>query len=98
MNSGRPVWHASIARWSKTAVIPIARWGDGVRREARRMLNQTLDGIGQGEAVEHVMRTAIAVHWRKALSDSEMAMLPEQWLAIPARDEFSPDDLIEMRL
>ena len=62
------------------------------------MLNQTLDGIGQGEAVEHVMRTAIAVHWRKALSDSEMAMLPEQWLAIPARDEFSPDDLIEMRL
>ena len=69
-----------------------------MRREGRRVLNRTLDGIGQGEAVEHMPRTAIAVHWRKSLSDSEMAMLSGQWLAIPARDEFSPDDLIEMRL
>jgi hypothetical protein len=90
------VWHASLVQWGRTHVIHPDRWGDGTRRAARRILGATLDGVGQGETVEQVIRTC--VHHRRSLSDLEMTMLSPEWLAIPARDEFGPDGLIETRL
>lgn len=93
------MWHASIARWTnKTAPLPLSRWGDGVRREAKRILAAMLDGVGQGETVEQTTAKELVVHHRRSLTDDELRMLSPEWLAIPAQDEFGPDGLIETRL
>jgi hypothetical protein len=92
------VWHVSLARFSKTAIIPLDRWGGGVRREARRLVDSVLSGAGTGPLVEHVSKSGTVVHFRRSLSDEEIATLSPAWLAIPAQDEFSEDGLVEMRL
>jgi len=79
-------------------LTPIAteRWGEGVLRAARRLLMELLGGVGMGESVEKVGRWAI--HMRRSLSPAEIATLSADWLAIPARDEFSEDGQMESRL
>lgn len=90
------MWHASIARLNSTGVVYLDRWGDGMKREARRRLERALSGVGRGESVELVNPSCI--HLRRSLTDEEMAMLSAEWLAIPARDEFGPGGAMEMRL
>ena len=72
------------------------RWGDGVLRAARRVALEMLAGVGAGESVEMVRPTCI--HVRRSLSPAEVAMLSPEWLAIPARDEFSEGGGVEGRL
>lgn len=60
-------------------------------REARRRLARVLDGVGTGETAERAIRTVI--HQRRSLSPEEMATLSAEWLAIPAIDAFSPEDM-----
>jgi hypothetical protein len=67
-----------------------------MRREARRRLEDALYGVGTGESVEAWHPTCL--HLRRGLSDEEMKVLSAEWLAIPARDEFSADGAIEARL
>lgn len=38
------------------------------------------------------------LHIRRALSLEEIGTLSAEWLAIPARDEFSPGGAVESRL
>ena len=57
---------------------------------------RTLNGIGDGESVE-MLRPA-ALHLRRSLSLDEVGTLSAEWLAIPARDEFSEDGEMEKRL
>lgn len=91
------MWHASIARIAASgAVISTGRWGDGTLRDARRRAMQTLDGIGDGPSVE-ALRPA-CLHIRRSLAPEEMRALSAEWLAIPARDEFSQDGAMEDRL
>jgi len=90
------VWHASIARWGNT-LISTDRWGAGVLRAARRLVNESvLCGVGHGESVE-ILKPA-CLHVRRSLSDAEIGYLSPEWLAIPARDEFSEDGAMEGRL
>jgi hypothetical protein len=56
----------------------------------------TLHGVGAGESVEALRPTCL--HLRRSLSSDEMGALSAEWLAIPARDEFSQDGAIESRL
>jgi len=63
---------------------------------ARRLAYSVLNGVGTGESVE--MLRPVCLHVRRALSAEEMACLTPEWLAIPARDEFSEDGQIESRL
>ena len=72
---------------TRSGPVALSRWGEGVWRAARRMLLETLDGVGQGESVELVGRDAI--HCRRSLTGQELGRLPAEWLAIPARDEFA---------
>jgi hypothetical protein len=65
-------------------------------RAARRLAEETLLGVGTGESVETIRPTCI--HVRRSLSDHEMGCLTAEWLAIPARDEFSEDGQVESRL
>lgn len=77
-------------------MIPTDRWGDGVFRAARRLASSILDGVGIGESVELVK--PVCVHIRRSLSPADMEFLTPEWLAIPARDEFSEDGRMEMDL
>ena len=90
------MWHASIARLGRTAPISTTRWGDGVIREAKRQLFKALLGVGREPTVLSMRR--IALHVRRSLSDEEMGLLDCEWLAIPARDEFSEDGEVELAL
>ena len=92
------MWHVSIARVNPSGkgLISTSRWGGGTLRYARRMAMRTLNGIGDGEAVE-MLRPA-ALHLRRSLSLDEVGALSAEWLAIPARDEFSEDGEMEKRL
>jgi len=56
----------------------------------------TLRGVGAGESVE--MLRPSCVHLRRSLSSDEIGQLSAEWLAIPARDEFSQDGAMESRL
>lgn len=67
-----------------------------MQREARRLALQTLSGVGMGETVTTIRDTCL--HARRSLSDVEIARLSPEWLAIPARDEFSEDGTVEARL
>lgn len=57
---------------------------------------QTLEGVGTGPNVEQIVGTCL--HWRRSLTEEEMARLTAEWLAIPARDAFAPDGTIEKSL
>jgi hypothetical protein len=63
-------------------------------RDAKRMVARHLDGVGQGPDV--FSTTGFTLHMRRSLSDQEISTLSPEWLAIPARDEFSPDGEIAM--
>jgi len=65
-------------------------------RAARRLAESILQGVGTGESVE--VLKPVCLHVRRALSAEEMAYLTPEWLAIPARDEFSEDGQMESRL
>ena len=78
--------------------MPISseRWGGGVLRAARRVALEILSGVGAGESIEMVRPTCI--HVRRSLSPAEVETLSAEWLAIPARDEFSEGCGVEGRL
>jgi hypothetical protein len=65
-------------------------------RAARRLAGEVLAGVGVGETVEMLRPTCL--HVRRGLSAEEFATLKPEWLAIPARDEFSEDGTMEPRL
>jgi Flp pilus assembly secretin CpaC len=90
------VWHASIAKLGRSAVVPTSQWGGGTIREAKRQLLRALMHVGQEPTVLTMRR--IALHVRRSLSDIEMQSLSCEWLAIPAQDEFSEDSEMKMQL
>jgi hypothetical protein len=90
------VWHASIAFLKASGPVPIARWGEGTLRDARRRLSIALEGVGTGVTV--VQEKGKALHARRSLADEEIARLSPAWLQIPARDEFSEEGIVEMSL
>ena len=65
-------------------------------REARRIALDALHGVGAGESVE--LLKPVCLHVRRSLSVEEISALSAEWLAIPARDEFTEDGGIEQRL
>lgn len=92
------MWHVSIARVNQSGPIPTTRWGDGTRREAERRACTMIADVGNGPIIANETPAHICLHFRRSLSGAEIMMLTEEWLAIPARDEFGPDGVIEARL
>lgn len=85
---GRPVWLASISKRNHNGngdIIPASTWPARLLREGQRILQMALAGVGD-EARERSFRmcTTLCVH--RALSDDEIAALPADWHAMPARD------------
>jgi hypothetical protein len=90
------VWHASIARFHGVTLLAVKRWGEGVMRDAKRQVARALEGVGQGPMV--FSTTGFTLHMRRSLADEEISAINPEWLAIPARDEFSGDGEIAMEL
>ncbi len=65
-------------------------------REAKRRTLLVLSGTGANPTIFY--RGRIAMHARRSLTEQEMAQLSCEWLAIPARDEFSEEGEVEMSL
>lgn len=85
-----------MAYISKLAPVPVARWGEGTIRYATRRAVEALAGVGVGPVIPKSGK--VAIHFRRALSEEEMGNLSSEWLAIPARDEFSEEGEVEMNL
>lgn len=60
------------------------------------MAMYALNGVGSGESVEALKD--VSLHVRRSLSPEEMGTLSAAWLAIPARDQFSEEGVMESRL
>lgn len=93
------MWHVSIASLRKnSAPVLVSNWGHGTFLAAGRLAKDYLRGVGEGETLLFHKPGFVALHVRRALSDSEMKMLSPEWLAIPAVHEFTEDGGIEARL
>jgi hypothetical protein len=81
------VWHASVAlldmKHRKTRLF--AQLTSGQRKLAIEFAKELLRGVGQFPSrVEHF--SEYAVHYRRALTDAEVAGLPPGWMKLKAVD------------
>ena len=67
-----------------------------MKRAAFRIVENILEGVGEGESVP--LWKPVCLHVRRALSESEIGLLAPEWLAIPAKDGFMPGGEMESRL
>lgn len=80
---GRPLWHVSIAMLSRSSGTPVSvlSWSPNAWRKAEAARDDVMRGLGTGEPwfMEHMVAEigarAVAVHWRKPLSISEVNRL-----------------------
>lgn len=81
-----PVWHASIALL-RNGKLPkaVAAWTAWEKAQAWNLAASLLNGVGTGQ--NYSKDGGIAVHLRRRLSEAELALLSQEWLAIPAVDE-----------
>jgi hypothetical protein len=81
------VWHASVAvlQIEKGKTLPIGRLSDVTKRIAINTAKLLLAGVGMTPSA--VEQMDLAIHYRRSLTDEEVAALPASWYAIPPRDE-----------
>lgn len=83
---GRPVWLASVSlRDKKGSPILTPKWSEGTMRRAQDALHAVVAGIGDPER-ERCFRMQVTVCLHRALSDSEIARLPDSWHRAPPVD------------
>ncbi len=90
------MWHASVAvlNIEKGKTLPIASVSEVTKRIALTTAKLLLAGVGQTPSAVEQME--LAIHYRRSLTDEEVAALPEEWCAIPARDERGMGILLEV--
>lgn len=73
--------------------IPLLVLSDAHGRLLVDKCRELLDGVGDPDAgFWHKM--SVAVHWRLPLTEAEMALLPDGWLACPAIDTGGCEDIM----
>lgn len=78
------MWHASVALRGPAGPVPTLDVGRKDRRLAQEIARRLVEGVGEGEIIEHTK--GVAFHARRRLTDTELAKLDPAWLAIPAVD------------
>jgi hypothetical protein len=71
---GRPLWHASIALWSRLTgrPKPVARWAPNDHSRAARIAGGILAGVGiEDRMMAATTPDGVALHLRKAATDAE---------------------------
>lgn len=89
------MWHASVAvldlKRGRTALVQDL--GDSTKRVIVRVAKQLLEGVGQLPSL--VDQHQLAVHYRRAVTDAEWSLLPQQWCAIAAVHEAGVGVILE---
>lgn len=76
--NGRPVWLASVSRRTRAGTIPNTRWTPGQKRRAIGILSRATDSVGDPERWR-LFRMNVTYCLHKAVTDTEMGLLPEGW-------------------
>ena len=81
------MWHASVAVLDveRGKTLAIARLSEMNKRIVIATAKAMLRGVGQVPSA--VEQFELAIHYRRSLTDEELAGLPNEWCAIPPRDE-----------
>ena len=79
------MWHASVSfRRHNWVLVPTAEWTLRTMRRAEEIAERALRGVGAGASRWDTKK--VALHFRRSLSDEEIAGLDPAWCAIPAVD------------
>lgn len=78
------MWHASVSLLDDGIPVPISMASRKQRRIAGALAMRLIEGVGAGRTLEQTK--TVACHARRALSESEIARIDQEWLAIPAVD------------
>jgi hypothetical protein len=79
------VWHASVGLFYKGKVQHIARLSEINKGYLIAAAKSLLSDVGQTPSA--VEQYELAMHYRRSLTDEEIAALPQEWCAIPPVDE-----------
>ncbi len=81
------MWHASVAVLDveRGKTLHIARLSETNKRIVIATAKALLHGVGQVPSA--VEQFELAIHYRRSLTDEELAGLPAAWCAIAPRDE-----------
>lgn len=80
---GVPVWLSSISRRGIDGrIIPNALWDERQMKEVRDLVFESLDGVGDPQR-QRLFRMNITLCLHRALSQGELAQLPEWWFQKP---------------
>lgn len=80
--NGRPVWLASVSKRSRSGIIPNTEWGSHDREKAKKLLDLTVDGVGD-RSRWRLFRMQVTYCLHVAVSDEELARLPCEWATVP---------------
>ncbi len=89
------MWHASVAvlNMKHRKTLRTAEHNDRQRRVAIRSAKTLLLGVGQMPSL--VEQFEYAIHYRKAITDTEWQGLPQAWCNIPAVHEAGSGIVLE---
>ena len=78
------MWHASIAELDmrRQRTTPAAELAPATKRLIVRAAKALLSDVGQMPSM--VEQFVLAIHYRRAVTDLEIALLPEWWCHVPA--------------
>jgi hypothetical protein len=76
-NDGRGIWHCTVATLKKGSdAIPVEEWTPEAHELARQIGEQTLEGVGDRNALFNTEADEYVLHLYLALTEEEQQMLP----------------------
>jgi hypothetical protein len=76
-NDGRGIWHCTAAILKKGSdAIPVEDWTPEAHELARQLAEQTLEGVGDRNALFNTEADEYVLHLYLALTEEEQQMLP----------------------
>ena len=90
-----PVWHSSVALQSGRGPRSVESLTKKQVAKGVKIATQLLDGVGGDRTVFTTDPVGDAIHVQKPLTPTEIEMLPDGWMSIPAVDERGKYRLLE---
>lgn len=87
------MWHASVAYMYDRGPIPTAKLHRRKFELLKQVAKELLEGVGENPS--KLEQYEVAIHYRKTLTEREIARLSMDWCAIPAIDESGEGILLE---
>jgi hypothetical protein len=87
------VWHASVALVGQNRTLRVDELSESNKRLLITTSKSMLAGVGQIPSAVEAFQ--LAIHYRRSLTDAELAALPPEWCAIPPVDEGGLGTILE---